>query len=189
MNGERIVEIARSYVGVPWKHQGRSRTGLDCVGLVYRVWCDLGFDPAVDGTGYGHVSDGRWLRRTLERLLVRTPGVRLGGVVLMTQPGLHPLHLGIVSVLSTEDNQFAERNPRFREDERVAVGTIVHANARVRKVIEQPLVPALGLRPVAYYRFPEVGERMTEDTEQGFEAGGRRVQSVSSDLRPLTSDI
>ncbi|MFP4004522.1 MAG: hypothetical protein ACLFV8_12150, partial [Alphaproteobacteria bacterium] len=97
MNGQRIVGIARSYVGTPWRHQGRDRKGLDCVGLLYLVWCDLGFDPSVDGTGYGHVSDGRWLRETVNRLLVRAPGPRAGGVVLMAQRGLHPLHVGLIT--------------------------------------------------------------------------------------------
>lgn len=29
-----IVEAARSYIGVPWKHLGRTRRGLDCAGLL-----------------------------------------------------------------------------------------------------------------------------------------------------------
>lgn len=32
----RLVEAARSFLGVPFKHRGRSRRGLDCAGL---VWC------------------------------------------------------------------------------------------------------------------------------------------------------
>ena len=29
-----IVEIARSWLNVPWRHQGRTRLGVDCVGLI-----------------------------------------------------------------------------------------------------------------------------------------------------------
>lgn len=29
-----VVEAARSYIGVPWKHLGRSRKGVDCAGLL-----------------------------------------------------------------------------------------------------------------------------------------------------------
>lgn len=32
MNND-IVEEARTYLGVPWVHQGRSRDGIDCAGL------------------------------------------------------------------------------------------------------------------------------------------------------------
>ena len=31
---ETFVAAARGYVGVPWRHLGRSRTGVDCIGLV-----------------------------------------------------------------------------------------------------------------------------------------------------------
>lgn len=31
--GADIVREARTYVGTPWVHQGRSRQGLDCLGL------------------------------------------------------------------------------------------------------------------------------------------------------------
>ncbi len=145
VRGRKITRIARSYIGTPWRHQGRTRAGLDCVGLLYLVWCDLGLDPSVDGTGYGHVSDGRWLRETVNRLLVRGPSPRPGGVVLMAQGGMHPLHVGIISVLHDG-----------------GVGAIVHAHALARKVVEQDFVPALGLRPVAYYRYPEIRGQRSE---------------------------
>lgn len=32
-----IVQIARSWVGVPFQHQGRTRFGVDCIGLVLCV--------------------------------------------------------------------------------------------------------------------------------------------------------
>lgn len=49
MNREIFLEAARSYVDVPWRHQGRSRTGLDCIGLVIASAKDAGLeisDPA-----------------------------------------------------------------------------------------------------------------------------------------------
>lgn len=181
VRGQKIAELARSYAGVPWRHQGRSRMGLDCVGLVYRVWCDLGLDPSVDGTGYGHVSDGKWLRETVDRLLMRVHEPVPGGVALMAQRGLHPLHLGIVTEV---------------RGQRVEIRRIVHANARARKVIEQVFTAALGLRPVAYYQYPEVGSQrsemrgqMTEEKGQRLEEKVSEVQRAPSDLCPLTSDI
>lgn len=32
-----IITEARDWIGVPWRHQGRSRQGLDCIGLVIVV--------------------------------------------------------------------------------------------------------------------------------------------------------
>lgn len=37
-----ILPTARGYLGVPFKHQGRSRQGADCVGLLVMVARDLG---------------------------------------------------------------------------------------------------------------------------------------------------
>lgn len=40
----RCVEIAKSYLGVRYRHQGRSRDGLDCVGFLKTVSDELGMD-------------------------------------------------------------------------------------------------------------------------------------------------
>lgn len=39
--GDKIVEQARTYLGTPWHHLGRSRGGVDCVGLVTCIAYDL----------------------------------------------------------------------------------------------------------------------------------------------------
>ena len=40
-----IVAAARTWLGVPWRHQGRTRQGVDCAGLVVLVGRGLG--PAI----------------------------------------------------------------------------------------------------------------------------------------------
>src|SRR5262245_43046163 len=42
---EEVVRVAKSYVGVPFLHQGRSRLGTDCVGLPILVLQELGCLP------------------------------------------------------------------------------------------------------------------------------------------------
>ena len=42
MDAVTIISQARKYVGTPFHHQGRSKRGLDCVGLIARVAKDLG---------------------------------------------------------------------------------------------------------------------------------------------------
>ena len=39
---KQVVDLARTYLGTPFRHQGRDRFGLDCVGLALRVGNDLG---------------------------------------------------------------------------------------------------------------------------------------------------
>lgn len=41
-----VIPTAESYLGIPYKHQGRSEYGVDCVGLLYVVFRDLGVDFA-----------------------------------------------------------------------------------------------------------------------------------------------
>ena len=40
-----LVESARKYLGVPFRHRGRSPAGLDCAGLAWLAYADLGYVP------------------------------------------------------------------------------------------------------------------------------------------------
>jgi cell wall-associated NlpC family hydrolase len=42
---ERFLEIARSWIGVPFHHQGRSRAGIDCAGLPEAILREAGCLP------------------------------------------------------------------------------------------------------------------------------------------------
>lgn len=58
-----VVETARSYLGVPWRHQGRTRRGIDCLGLVA---LSIGaVRPVVDRQGYGRTPYNAQLRASL----------------------------------------------------------------------------------------------------------------------------
>ena len=61
---DRVVKQARKYLGVKFLHQGRTRHGLDCVGLAVVVAHDLGITEA-DEDGYGRVPSGRMMERRL----------------------------------------------------------------------------------------------------------------------------
>ncbi len=52
MPAEQAVAEARSYKGVPWRHRGRSRRGIDCIGLVVLALAAGGFMMR-DRTNYG----------------------------------------------------------------------------------------------------------------------------------------
>lgn len=64
MDREAIVKAAEQYIGVPFQHQGRTRHGLDCVGLVLRAYWDAGH-PITDYTRYGRYPRPTVMRREL----------------------------------------------------------------------------------------------------------------------------
>lgn len=41
---DSVIEQARTWLGVPFRHQGRTRHGVDCVGLVLCVYADVGIE-------------------------------------------------------------------------------------------------------------------------------------------------
>ncbi len=86
-----VIAAARSYLGVPFRHQGRSRTGLDCVGLPIVVGRELGFfDAKFDVLNYGRLPSGELMQRVQQhcrRLPVAVPGSML--VVAWTKSAAH----------------------------------------------------------------------------------------------------
>lgn len=57
-----FIEMARSWLGVPFAHQGRSRAGVDCAGLVICVARQAGLvAPDFDVNGYRRQPDGSML--------------------------------------------------------------------------------------------------------------------------------
>jgi cell wall-associated NlpC family hydrolase len=91
-----VIACARTWVGVPFLHQGRSRAGVDCIGLAIVVARELGLiDETVDEPGYGRVPRGGLLGRALgqhcEPIAAPTPG----GLVLMRWRR-EPMHVAIV---------------------------------------------------------------------------------------------
>ena len=55
---DAIVAEARTWLGVPWRHQGRSRAGVDCAGLVVLVARALELADH-DSTAYGRRAQGQ----------------------------------------------------------------------------------------------------------------------------------
>lgn len=91
-----IVTAARERLGLPFRHQGRNSSGLDCVGLVIMVAKQLGLSD-FDTTAYTRAPNPEEMRATLERHLdyVRWCEVRPGDVLWFRAP--EPQHLAIVT--------------------------------------------------------------------------------------------
>lgn len=112
-----VVACAQSYLGVRWLHQGRSRAGVDCVGLVAAIALDLGLvDPkALVIPPYRTRPDGSLLQyfsTHMDRINKRN--VQAGSVAIFAFGG-SPYHAGIITDVHSS--------------------AIIHAYAAERKVV------------------------------------------------------
>ena len=92
-----VVATARAYLGVPWRHQGRSRLGLDCAGLIVLTARDLGLSDH-DRTGYGRHAQGLGFVDAFREAMDPVPlsSMRPGDVLLFADEA-YPCHCGILS--------------------------------------------------------------------------------------------
>lgn len=118
-----FVATARSYIGVRWKHQGRSRRGLDCGGLLIVSAFGAGRLTEDAKAGYGREP----YRHSLEDVLRANLGdpvndvPKVGDVVMFHVGRAAPNHVGIVG-------------------DYVHGGlSIIHAYAITGEVVESPL--------------------------------------------------
>lgn len=130
-----FVAAARGYVGVPWRHLGRARTGVDCIGLVLLAARDVGWDLP-DPAPYAREPQGTSL---LEGILGHASRVSspAPGDVLLFRMGLYGGHVGIASM-----------HPAW------GVPACLHAYAPRRQVVEQPMDAELRAALLGAFRLP-----------------------------------
>lgn len=119
------VAAARALIGTPFRLQGRDSDGVDCIGLIAMIHGLSEAAPrsyALRGTPSDRVMEG------LDRHFIRRLAVALQVAdILLLQPGLDQLHLGLWT------------------------GTgLVHAHAGLRRVVETPGLPAFPLLGIWY---------------------------------------
>ena len=93
---EQIIEQARTYLGVKYRHQGRNKAvAVDCVGLVLGVAAELGI-PHCDAPGYSRRPDGTLLPEMYAQTdPVVGPG-QPGDIAVFHWNG-EPMHLAIMT--------------------------------------------------------------------------------------------
>lgn len=137
---QQVIDEARTYIGVPFHHQGRCRAGVDCVGLLVVVRRALAL-PVEDRSGYDRQPHAGALAEELSRQLIKLPLRRPlvyepADVVELAIKG-EPHHVGLLT----------ER------------GTIIHATSGRRgspnKVVEHRFIYPWTDRVRAHYRMPE----------------------------------
>jgi hypothetical protein len=90
---EQLIATAREWVGVPWVHQGRSRDGVDCIGLLIVVCLPLGLMSAGERwTQYRRTPSGRELVAVLDARLERSSSMEPGCVMLI-RGAVEPQHV------------------------------------------------------------------------------------------------
>ncbi|HVJ44710.1 MAG TPA: NlpC/P60 family protein [Dongiaceae bacterium] len=139
VSGPEIAAAARKWLGVKWRHQGRSERGVDCIGIGACVAADLGFKIA-DRTNYGREPIpaeivAAFRANGFKEVIPRT--ARQIGDVLVFRDGRHIRHVGIQS-------------------EKHDVPHLIHATAGLRQVVEEPLTPDWMGKLVYVFRFPGV---------------------------------
>lgn len=130
---DRVVEEALTWVGVPYRDKGRSRTdGVDCAGLIVKVAHAVGYTD-YDSRRYTTRPNVADFLRELRGHLDEIPMSELGhGDVLVLRGPRLPVHCGIVEV-----------DPRGNE-------WLIHAYRPVGQVIRTSLVPYSRMRVRAF---------------------------------------
>jgi cell wall-associated NlpC family hydrolase len=124
-----FIAAARSYVGVPFRHQGRTRHGVDCIGLVVCAARDIGLTLA-DRTDYPRDPNGL-LQLEMARQFAPVESTQAGDILLMRFRG-EPQHVAIL-----------------------AGATLIHGYASIGRVVEHGLDAKWRRRIVATYRLKE----------------------------------
>ena len=120
---QEVVEIAKSFIGVRWVHQGRRPDGIDCAGLVVLTGQAVGLldEDYIDYTNYRRQPDGSSFKAQFAKYADRTlwPIAKDGDIVIFGK-GVYNFHCGIL----------------FFKDGRPYM---VHGYSESGKVMEQPL--------------------------------------------------
>lgn len=91
-----IVDACRAYLGVPFRHQGRNRLGLDCGGLLVVAARDCGIELQ-DIQGYQRQPDGKKLLQVMRQELTQVYRPPEYGDVVLMRLRKYPQHIAIIT--------------------------------------------------------------------------------------------
>jgi cell wall-associated NlpC family hydrolase len=123
-----LLEQARTYLGVRFKHRGRDRNGVDCAGLVWCAYFDLGV-TLPDIVRYGREPHQNGMMRVVTEGLgepvwagrnVPRAALQIGDVVVMRFVR-EPHHMGIIG------------------DDRLRGLSLIHSYGDIGSVVEHGL--------------------------------------------------
>lgn len=134
-----LVEAARSYIGVRYRHRGRSRVGIDCAGLMVLAYRDCGVQTS-NFVLYGRepIKDGLVEHTTLslgQPLPLHTP-LQEGDIVIL-RFDKEPHHMGMIALGNYGG---------------LTAHNIIHADGHVGRVVEVRLDTATAKRITHIFR-------------------------------------
>jgi len=135
---DEIIARAREWIGTPYRHQGRKKgVAVDCIGLVYGVWLDLGLPQITIPANYTESPSGTMLQQNAEKYLVPTDRKDFypGDVAVLWGWKQEPQHFAIVG-------EYAGRT------------TMIHAFSKRGLVVEHGWDDFWMQRLVRIYEFP-----------------------------------
>ena len=135
IEAESLIACARDWLRVPFVHQGRSRFGCDCAGLIIGIAREQGILPRTysDVRDYGRAPQ-RALQAHLEQWCERTAGARVGVIALIHWPNEKiASHCGLITG-----------------------ATIIHCYGRIGRVVEHGYRGHWVSNTQAYFALPGV---------------------------------
>ena len=119
---QKILAEARTWLDVPFRHQGRNRAhGIDCVGLVIKVAEEFNLLGGFDVSDYRREPDQyKFLDHFKEQMSEKLPADRKPGDVLLMRDRVFTCHSVFYDVVNGKE-------------------MIVHSFATRRKVVEEEL--------------------------------------------------
>lgn len=91
-----VVAEARTWLGVPFLHQGRSRHGVDCIGWVASVCAQLGAFVPLQNLPHNYARNPQALLSDALRMLATPTTLEVGCLILIKWPlAPHASHVGI----------------------------------------------------------------------------------------------
>jgi cell wall-associated NlpC family hydrolase len=118
ISSDQLVVQARALIGVPWRHQGRTASGVDCIGLFHLCFECAGIDLAkligtADRTNYGRGAQPELLRMVRQCCELICQPIDGCLIVMKFPQERYPRHFGIYTK-----------------------GNVIHADARAGHVVE-----------------------------------------------------
>lgn len=144
-SADLLISAARSWIGTPYRHQGRLRGhAVDCVGVVIEAALETGvlgvsretFDQRFRPfQGYGRLPRPLLVRRALATFMVEVEHAREGDVAFLRWDRGPPMHLAFLA----------------RHDGRL---TMIHAHGWVGRCVEHGFDAEWPGRVDSWWRFP-----------------------------------
>lgn len=125
------LAAARALIGTPFVHQGRTRHGVDCIGLIVLAAQAVGIDTRADRTDYGRRPHGV-LQPILDAAMVKVTDWQPGDTLVMAFRH-EPMHVAIYTG-----------------------ATVIHTYATLGKVVEHDLDARWRARVAGAYRLREL---------------------------------